>query len=178
MTEQEQSDTVAEVIDGRMDVYGDPVDGMIRTAQIWSGILGTEVQPAQVPLMLMGYKLMRTSVCPEYSDNSDDVEGYLDILRKVVGDDMIVARTVAEFLELREQRERKATDQQAFNEAFGLAQAEHSEPAAPEHGCSHEGCHHRGVYIYTPQLGEPHICCSAHPHTVHGGFHTVRMVDA
>ena len=105
MTEQ-QSDTVTEVIDGREGVYGDPVEGMRRTAQIWSGILGTEVTPAQVPLMLMGYKLMRASVCPEYSDNTDDLEGYLDITRKVVGVDMIHARTVSEFIEQRERRDR------------------------------------------------------------------------
>lgn len=94
----EQSNTVTEVIDGRVDVYGDPVEGMVRTAQIWSGILGHEVQPADVPLMLIGYKLMRAQRTPDYSDNSDDVEGYLDIFRKVVGDDMVVARSVSDYL--------------------------------------------------------------------------------
>ena len=91
------SDIVNEVIDQRETLYGEPVQGMVRTAQIWSGILGFEVQPAQVPLMLMGYKLMRASISPDYADNSDDVEGDLDIFRKVVGEDMIHARTTADY---------------------------------------------------------------------------------
>ena len=109
MTEQ-QSDTVTEVIDGREGVYGDPVEGMRRTAQIWSGILGTEVTPAQVPLMLMGYKLMRASVCADYSDNIDDVEGYGDIFKKVVGDDMVHARSVSEYLEIKARRAEHAVE--------------------------------------------------------------------
>lgn len=103
-----QSDTVTEVIDGRKAVYGDPVETFPRVAQIWSGILGTEVRADQVVLMLMGYKLARASECPEYSDNSDDVEGYLDIFRKVVGEDMIHARTVSDFLAEKERRARVA----------------------------------------------------------------------
>ena len=100
MTTEKQTAVVTEVIDGRMDVYGDPVDGMKRTAQIWSGILDFEVRPDQVALMLMGYKLMRASVCPDYSDNIDDTEGYGDIFKKVVGDDMVHARSVSSMLSL------------------------------------------------------------------------------
>lgn len=91
------TDTTDELIDGREDVYGDPVVGMQRTALIWSGILGHHVRPDQVPLLLAGYKLMRASVTPTYSDNSDDVDGYLDIFRKTVGDNMIEARSVSEY---------------------------------------------------------------------------------
>lgn len=96
-----RSDTVTEVIDGREGVYGEPVDGMRRVAAIWSAILGKEctVQPADVPLMLIGMKLVRAHQAPDYSDNSDDIEGYLDIFRKVVGPDMIHARSVTDYLE-------------------------------------------------------------------------------
>lgn len=93
----EQETIVAELIDGRQKLYGDAVDGMERIAKVWSGILGFEVRPDQVPVMMMGLKLVRTSVSPDYSDNSDDVEGFLDIFRKVVGDDMIHARTGQEY---------------------------------------------------------------------------------
>lgn len=85
------------VVDSRQEVYGDKVEGMIRIAQVWTGILGVEVKPAQVPLMMMGMKLVRTSEAPDYSDNSDDVEGYLHIFRDVVGEDMIHARTVSDY---------------------------------------------------------------------------------
>jgi len=49
--------------------------------------------------MLAGYKLVRAAKAPDYSDNSDDVEGYLDIFRKVVGEDMIHARSVTAYIE-------------------------------------------------------------------------------
>lgn len=93
------SKIVEEVIDGREGVYGDPVTTFPRVAQIWSGILGHEVTAEQAVLMLIGYKTLRASMTPDYSDNSDDIEGYLDIFRKVVGADMVHARSVDEYLE-------------------------------------------------------------------------------
>lgn len=89
---------VDEVVNDRSAVYDDPIVSMSRIAQVWGALLDIEIQPWQVPIMLIGLKLVRTSKTPEYSDNSDDIEGYLDIFRKVVGDDMIVARTTQEFL--------------------------------------------------------------------------------
>lgn len=94
--------TVGEVIDTRVQVYGDPVVTFVQIAQVWSGILGVEVQPTSVPLCLIGMKLVRTVQAPDYSDNSDDVEGYLDIFRQIVGDDMIHARSVAEYIALKD----------------------------------------------------------------------------
>ena len=96
--------TVNEVVDKRVSVYGDPVEGHIRIAEVWSGILGFKVEPYQVPLCMMGMKLVRTSVTPDYADNSDDVEGYLDIFRQMVGKDMIHARDTKEYLRLKAQQ--------------------------------------------------------------------------
>ena len=105
MTEEMQRDgTVGDVIDGRVGVYGDPTVTFGRIAEVWSGILGVHVNPVDVPLCLIGMKLVRTQVTPDYSDNSDDVEGYLDIFRQLVGEDMIQARTVSDYLLLKEQR--------------------------------------------------------------------------
>ena len=42
---------------------------------------------------------MRADQTPDYSDNSDDIEGYLDIFRKIVGEDMIHARSVSDYVE-------------------------------------------------------------------------------
>lgn len=103
--EQEREGTVGEVIDGRRGVYGDPGEMFARAAQIWSGILGTHVNAVDVPLMLIGYKVLRAQHTPDYSDNSDDVEGYLDIFRELVGEDMIHARSVSEYLAEKERRE-------------------------------------------------------------------------
>jgi hypothetical protein len=49
----------------------------------------------------MGYKILRAQHTPDYSDNSDDIEGYLDIFRELVGEDMVHARSVSEYLEKR-----------------------------------------------------------------------------
>lgn len=103
-----QSDTVTEVIDGRGSVYGDPRETFPRVAQVWSGIAGTDITAEQVALMLIGHKLVRAAQTPNYSDNSDDVEGYLDIFRKIVGDDMVHARTVSEYLAELERRKSAA----------------------------------------------------------------------
>lgn len=91
-------ETTAELIDGRVAIYGDPKQTFVRIAEVWSGILGVHVNPTDVPLCLAGMKLVRTQVTPDYSDNSDDVDGYMDIFRKLVGEDMVHARTTDEYL--------------------------------------------------------------------------------
>jgi Domain of unknown function (DUF6378) len=83
----------------RASLYGGVTEGMTNTALIWSGILGVEVQPWQVPLCMIGVKLVRTNATPTYSDNSDDIEGYLQMFREIIGDDMVQARTATEFIE-------------------------------------------------------------------------------
>lgn len=93
---------VDEVIERRRSVYGEPVDTFPRVAQIWSGILGCEVNACDVPLMLIGYKLLRTQITPDYSDNSDDIEGYLAIFRELVGEDMVHARTTDDYLAMKD----------------------------------------------------------------------------
>lgn len=93
----EQENNVKELIDGRVALYGEPVEGFKRIAQVWSGILGTEVSATDVCLCMIGMKAVRANVSPDYSDNTDDIEGYRDIYLKIMGDDMIQARTGAEY---------------------------------------------------------------------------------
>ena len=95
----ESSEVVNEVIDGRRGVYGEPTDTFARMAQMISGLLGVEIHAWQIPLILIITKMVRTNQCPTYSDNSDDIEGYLAIFRELIGDDMIHARSVGEYLE-------------------------------------------------------------------------------
>jgi hypothetical protein len=94
------------LIDQRKQVYGEPSETFPRVAEVWSGILGHTVTAAEVPLLLIGYKLVRAQLAPDYSDNTDDVEGYLDIFRTVVGDDMIHARSVESYVLEKNQRDR------------------------------------------------------------------------
>lgn len=86
-----------EIVDKRLALYGDAVDVNIRIAQVWSGILGHEVKPVEVPLMMAGLKLVRAQVTPDYSDSSDDVHGWTTIFQLMVGEDMIHARTPDEY---------------------------------------------------------------------------------
>lgn len=127
----DQSDTVTEVIDGRMSVYGDPVVEMPNVAKVWSGITGAEITAEMVPLMLIGYKLVRARRAPDYSDNSDDVEGYLDIFRKVVGADMIHARSVSEYLAEVERRQRVERQQTQHRRPAYSCPACHPERQTP-----------------------------------------------
>lgn len=94
----EKTAVVDEVIEGRRGVYGEPVDTFARMAQMVSGLLGHEVHAWQIPLILIITKMVRTNQCPTYSDNSDDIEGYLAIFRELIGDDMVHARSVDEYL--------------------------------------------------------------------------------
>jgi Domain of unknown function (DUF6378) len=101
---QVTTSTGTELIDDRVAVYGDPVVTFVQIAQVWSGIIGYEIEPCEVPLMLIGMKLVRTAQAPDYSDNSDDVEGYLDIFRRIVGADMVHARTIEQYVNLKAAR--------------------------------------------------------------------------
>ena len=112
------TDVVTEVIDGRRSVYGNPEEVFPRHAQVWSAIIGHPVTAEQVALCLLGYKLIRTADTPDYSDNSDDIEGYLDIFRGIVGDDMIHARSVSEYLEKKERSQTTVEQPTLFDGAL------------------------------------------------------------
>ena len=96
----ESSEVVNEVIDGRRGVYGEPTDTFARMAQMISGLLGVGIRGWQIPLILIITKMVRTNQCPTYSDNSDDIEGYLAIFRELIGNDMVHSRSVGEYLEI------------------------------------------------------------------------------
>ena len=83
----------------RQEVYGDRNDNMVRTAMMWSGFLGHEIKPWQVPIMMSLYKMYRLGVTPDYSDNIDDVDGWNKMFRELMGEDLIQARTVEEYLD-------------------------------------------------------------------------------
>lgn len=100
----QENKLIEEVVDSRRSVYGNPEEVFPRHAQVWSAILGVPVTAEQVALCLIGYKLVRTADAPDYSDNSDDIEGYLDIFRNIVGDRMIPARSVSEYMEKKAER--------------------------------------------------------------------------
>lgn len=95
----ERDGLLGEVIDRRQQVYGDAVTGWSEVAALWSTYLGFTIQAHQAPIMMVLLKIQRSKTSPDYSDHVDDMEGYLDIFRKVIGPDMIEARSVTEYIE-------------------------------------------------------------------------------
>ena len=88
-----------ELLDSRLAVYGERVKNMTDVAKVFSGILGVEVRPDQVPLLMIGYKTVRASGTPDYEDNIKDIEGYALMFREIIGDDMISAVNTDEYIE-------------------------------------------------------------------------------
>ena len=105
MKDTNNIDEAQELLDSRREVYGDRVTNMERVAQVFSGILGTEVRTDQVPLLMVGYKTVRASQTPDYEDNIKDVEGYAIMFREIIGESMIPAATTDEYLREKSRRE-------------------------------------------------------------------------
>lgn len=96
---EQREGNLGEVIDARVAIYGDVVESWTRIAQVWSGILGVHINATDAALCMIGLKAVRSQYTPDYSDNSDDIEGYLDIFRKIVGPDMVHAKLTSEYIE-------------------------------------------------------------------------------
>ena len=64
--------------------YGHPLDDFTRTAKMWSAILGIEVKPEQVPLMMICVKLSRLTNDITKRDSIIDVAGYAETLDMVL----------------------------------------------------------------------------------------------
>ncbi len=66
-----------ELVNGkRQEDYGTPEDCFGAIAEVWSGLLGFEITPQDVPLMMIGLKLVRDEHKPK-RDNIVDALGYL-----------------------------------------------------------------------------------------------------
>lgn len=64
------------VLKNRADQYGAVEDSFGRVALIWSAILGVEISPSQVALMLAGLKMARLAGNLTHADSWVDLAGY------------------------------------------------------------------------------------------------------
>lgn len=73
------------LLEQRGSSWGNAANTHSRIAQVWSGILDTEVTAGQVALCMAGLKLVRASVNPDDPDSFDDGHGYLAIAEDIFG---------------------------------------------------------------------------------------------
>lgn len=66
--------------------YGGSIKLFREIAQIWTAILGQEVEPEQVALCMIGVKLARLSWGWSHADSIKDVAGYAAILSQLVNE--------------------------------------------------------------------------------------------
>lgn len=79
---------VVDLLEERQQIHGEMISNMVAISEVWSAILKVDVQPWQVPLCMIGLKLVRAGNTPEYGDHITDVEGYATIFRRVMGEDL------------------------------------------------------------------------------------------
>lgn len=71
-------DEAARIIAGERDIqYGGPEDNFLRISKIWSVILGVEVTPEDVAMMMVGVKVARYANKSGFQpDTWIDIAGY------------------------------------------------------------------------------------------------------
>ena len=84
MPEDKPLDKIGELLAQRGQQWGGATSTHVRIAQVWSGILDTEVTALQVALCMSGLKLIRAEVNPFEPDSFDDAHGYLRIAQAIV----------------------------------------------------------------------------------------------
>ena len=66
----------------RQAAYGEPVSNMRNIALAWSAIVGYQIHPRHVPLMMAALKLVREGY-KHTPDNLPDAQGYIEIADRV-----------------------------------------------------------------------------------------------
>lgn len=93
-------DSTEALLENRQSVYGPRVTNMEQVAAIWSAMLDHKIEDWQVPLLMSAYKMFRTFRQPDYSDNSDDIDGWKVMFVEVMEANhggIVQARTVEEY---------------------------------------------------------------------------------
>ena len=87
MTRDEILDKAADLITASRDeMYGDPRTYHQRIADLWSVILGVEVDADEVILCMIAVKMSRLIKTPEHEDSWVDIAGYAALGGEITGE--------------------------------------------------------------------------------------------
>ena len=87
MTLDEILDKAADLITASRDeMYGDPRTNHQRIADLWSVILGVEVDADEVILCMIAVKMSRLIKTPEHEDSWVDIAGYAALGGEITGE--------------------------------------------------------------------------------------------
>lgn len=84
---EEFFEEVVGILADRDKQYGDSAVLFREIAQIWTAILGDEVDPRQVVLCMIGVKLARLTTDLSHIDSIKDVAGYAAILSQLISEE-------------------------------------------------------------------------------------------
>ena len=155
MNIQEFFDGASAIVNGaRADQYGagHHKDMMIRTAEVWTGVLGHFVSPQQVALCMVGLKLVRAEVNQANADHYVDILGYGAIAGAVADDVTVPDSLKAELAAARKRRGQVATaEAQASSIAYFDNEAAQRAMEMPDE--------EEDDYVNTEYVNDPPLPC-------------------
>ena len=93
MNRFELLEAAKETVADRGEDYGSIWDNHERIAIIWTALIGIQIEPEHVAMMMAGVKLARLAATPDHQDSWVDLAGYaatgsecLDVRKKIADD--------------------------------------------------------------------------------------------
>jgi hypothetical protein len=93
MNRYELLDAAKETVADRGEDYGSIWENHERIAIIWTALIGIQIEPEHVAMMMAGVKLARLAATPDHQDSWVDLAGYaatgsecLDVRKKIAND--------------------------------------------------------------------------------------------
>ena len=76
MNRYELLDAAKDTVADRGEDYGSIWENHERIAVIWTALIGIQIEPEQVAMMMAGVKLARLASSPDHQDSWVDLAGY------------------------------------------------------------------------------------------------------